>query len=168
MQLSMKLFHSVGESPMNVMELCQRRVVTVRPHEELSTAARMMRERNVGCLVVVEPGGALGGERPIGMLTDREIVTHVVVEHADPRETRVEQVMTHHPVTLASHCSIEEALACMRTAGVRRVAIVDDRSRLVGILALDDIFEYFGGRPLSPVTAIRRELSGHAERDRAV
>lgn len=153
---------------MNVLELCQRRVVTVRRHVELSTAARMMRERHVGCLVVVEQAGALGGERPIGMLTDREIVTHVVVEHANPRETRVEQVMTHHPVTLASHSSIEEALACMRGAGVRRVAIVDDRGRLVGILALDDIFEYYCGRPQSPVTPIRRDLSHHAERDRAV
>ena len=153
---------------MNVLQLCQRRVVMVRPHEELSTAARMMRERNVGCLVVVEPGGALGGKRPIGMLTDREIVTHVVVENADPRATRVEQVMTHHPATLASDSSIEAAQACMRSAGVRRVAIVDDRGRLVGILALDDIFEYLGGRPQSPVTAIRRDLSSHAERDRAV
>ena len=43
---------------MNAYELCQRNVVTVRRHEELATAARMMRERNVGCVVVVEPAGA--------------------------------------------------------------------------------------------------------------
>ncbi len=69
---------------MNAHELCQRNVVTVRRHEELVTAAWMMRERNVGCLVVVEPAGIHGGERPVGMLTDRDIVTAVIASDSDP------------------------------------------------------------------------------------
>jgi CBS domain-containing protein len=94
-------------------------------------------------------------------------VTHVVVENANARDLLVEHVMRRHPLTLASHSSIEDALARMRSAGVRRVAIVDDRSRLVGILAIDDIFEYYGGRPRSPVTAIRRDPPRrHVEHER--
>jgi len=140
---------------MNAHELCQRNVVTVRRHEELGTAAWMMRERHVGCLVVVEPAGIMGGERPIGMLTDRDIVTHVIVQEADPREVRVEDVMTRHPVTVWTTSSLDEALQRMREGHVRRVPVVDERGRLAGILALDDIFEYLSTRQLF-VTPIRR------------
>jgi CBS domain-containing protein len=141
---------------MNALELCQRKVVTVRRHEELATAAWMMRERNVGCLVVVEPAGVLGGERPVGMLTDRDIVTNVIVRQADPREASVEDAMTRQPVTVAATTSIEDALQRMRDGHVRRVPVVDERGRLAGILALDDIFEYLATRPYPFVKPIRR------------
>ena len=140
---------------MTALELCQRKVVTVRRHEELGTAAWMMRERNVGCLVVVEPAGIAGGERPVGTLTDRDIVTNVIVRQADPREVSVEDVMTRHPITVPTNAPIEDALQRMREARVRRVPVVDERGRLAGILALDDIFEYLATRQ-SFVTPIRR------------
>jgi CBS domain-containing protein len=157
---SIGIFHSVErKSPMNAYELCQRHVVTVRRHEELGTAAWMMRERNVGCLVVVEPAGAFGGERPIGMLTDRDIVTNVIVRDADPRAVSVEDVMTRHPVTVSTHSTIEESLQRMREGHIRRVPVVDDRGCLTGILALDDIFEFLATRAHLFVTPIRR--AGH-------
>ena len=140
---------------MQALELCQRKVVTVRRHEELGTAAWMMRERNVGCLVVVEPAGIMGGERPVGTLTDRDIVTNVIVRDADPRELCVEDAMTRHPVTVLTTASIEDALQRMREGRVRRVPVVDERGRLAGILALDDIFEYLATRHPS-VTPLRR------------
>lgn len=142
---------------MNAYELCQRHVVTVRRHEELVTAAWMMRERNVGCVVVVEPAGAQGGERPIGMLTDRDIVTAVIARDSDPHDVNVEDVMTRQPVTVGKAASIDDALQRMRAGGVRRVPVIDERGRLAGILALDDIFEYFAQRAPACVTPIRRE-----------
>jgi len=142
---------------MNAYELCQRHVVTVRRYEELTIAARTMRERNVGCLVVVEPAGAMGGERPIGMLTDRDIVTNIIAPHRDPRGALVEDAMTRQPVTVWVSATIEDALLRMRHGNVRRVPVVDDRGRLAGILALDDIFEHLEGRSSIAVTPIRRE-----------
>jgi CBS domain-containing protein len=155
--LSIEVFHSVEkDSPMNAHELCQRKVVTVRRHEELGTAAWMMRERNVGCLVVVEPAGAMGGERPVGMITDRDIVTQVIVREADPREVRVEDAMRRQPVTVSATASVEDALRLMRDAHVRRVPVVDERGRLAGILALDDIVEYLATRPRPMIAPVRR------------
>jgi CBS domain-containing protein len=144
-------------SDMNAYELCQRHVVTVRRHEELATAAWMMRERNVGCLVVVEPAGKIGGEKPIGMLTDRDIVTNVIVRDRDPRSLVVDDVMTRQPVTVWASASLEDALQRMRSGAVRRVPVIDDRGRLAGILALDDIFEHFGKCVPFAATPIRRE-----------
>jgi CBS domain-containing protein len=142
---------------MNAYDLCQRHVVTVRRHEELASAARMMRERNVGCLVVVEPAGSIGGERPIGMLTDRDIVTAVIARDSDPRMVVVDDVMTRHPLTVWASSSVEDALLRMRAGSVRRVPVVDDRGRLNGILALDDIFEHVAQRAPVTATPIRRE-----------
>jgi CBS domain-containing protein len=142
---------------MNAYDLCQRHVVTVRKHEELANAARMMRERNVGCLVVVESAGAIGGERPIGMLTDRDIVTNVIARESDPRETLVDDVMTRLPVTVWASSPIEDAFERMKNGGVRRVPVVDERGRLAGILALDDIFEHMAQRVPFAATPIRRD-----------
>ena len=142
---------------MNVYELCQRHVVTVRRHEELATAARMMRERNVGCLVVVEAAGAGGGERPIGLLTDRDIVTNAIAGANDLRSILVDDVMNRHPITVWSSSSLDDALLRMRNGKVRRVPVVDDRGRLVGILALDDIFEHLSQCVPFAATPIRRE-----------
>jgi CBS domain-containing protein len=149
---------------MNAYDLCQRKVVTVRRHEELATAAWMMRERNVGCLVVVEPAGVHGGEHPVGTLSDRDIVTAVIARDSDPHDVRVEDVMNRYPVTVAPNASIEETLQRMREAGVRRAPLVDDRGRLAGIIALDDIFEHFAQRGAAFVTPIRREprMENHA------
>lgn len=142
---------------MNVYELCQRHVVTVRRHEELATAAWMMRERNVGCLVVVEPAGGIGGEKPIGLLTDRDIVTNVIARESDLRALKVDDVMTRHPVTIWASATLDDALQRMRTGGVRRVPVIDDRGLLAGILALDDIFEHMAQRVPFAATPLRRE-----------
>jgi len=143
---------------MNVYELCQRHVVTVRRHEELATAARTMRERNVGCLVVVEAIGAGGGERPIGLLTDRDIVTNAIAGANELRGIVVDDAMSRHPVTVGSSSSLDDALQRMRNGGVRRVPVVDGRGRLVGILALDDIFEHLSQCVPFAATPIRREV----------
>jgi CBS domain-containing protein len=143
---------------MNAYELCQRHVVTVRRHEELSTAAWMMRERNVGCLVVVDPGGAFGGWRPVGLLSDRDIVTNVFARDWDPHSVVVEQVMSRNPLALWGGTVVEEALQRMRAANVRRSPVVDDRGCLSGILALDDIVDYLAQRVSVTITPIRPEL----------
>jgi CBS domain-containing protein len=65
--------------------------------------------------------------------------------------------MTQHPVTICANSTLDEALQRMRSAGVRRIPVVDERGRLVGILALDDIFEFMAARPPFVVTPFRRD-----------
>jgi CBS domain-containing protein len=93
----------------------------------------------------------------IGMLTDRDIVTNVIARHVELNAIVVGDVMTRHPVTVFASASVDDALQHMRSGGVRRVPVVDDRGRLAGILALDDIFEHLTQRmPVTP-TPIRRD-----------
>jgi CBS domain-containing protein len=143
---------------MNAYDLCQRHVVTARRHEELTTAAWMMRERNVGCLVVVDPAGAFGGWRPVGLLTDRDIVTKAIARDCELAALTVGEVMTCNPVTVWTTSSLEESLQRMLAGGVRRVPVVEERGCLAGILALDDIFEDMAQRIPFAATPIRPEL----------
>ena len=142
---------------MNVGNICRRHAVTVRPFEELTKAAQLMREKHVGYLVVVEPDAADGLLRPIGVLTDRDIVITVVARETDPRSLRVGEIMTQEPVTVSASESIEKALREMRRMGVRRLPVLDPRGGLLGILSLDDVLDVFAGELQNVVGSIRNE-----------
>lgn len=126
---------------MEVAGLCHRNVVTVRRSEELTAAAELMRERHIGYLVVVEPTLAESSVKPVGVLTDRDIVITVVARQTDPRTVRVGDVMTQQPVVVAETDSLEKALEEMRRIGARRLPVVGASGQLVGVLALDDIID---------------------------
>lgn len=142
---------------MNVSDLCQKNLVTVRPYDELLSAARLMREKHVGYLVVVEPAFAEGTFRPIGVLTDRDLVVSVLARETDPRTLRVEDVMTRAPVVAQDDDSLPSALEQMRRIGVRRLPVVDDRSQLIGVLSLDDVLYSLVGQLQDVAGSIRSE-----------
>ena len=123
---------------MHTAEILQRDVVTVRPLDELLWAARLMREKHVGYLVVVEPALLDGIFRPVGVLTDRDIVVAVIARELDPRSLRVEDVMTRKPVVVRADEPLTIALREMRRIGVRRLPVIGEHDELVGVMSLDD------------------------------
>lgn len=125
--------------PLSAGDLCARTVVVADRNLALNDAARLMREHHVGCLVVVEEKPI--GRVPVGMLTDRDIVTAVVAPDVDVHTLRVEDVMSSGPVVACESDSLLDVLSAMRRAGVRRVPVIDSRGVLQGVLALDDVFE---------------------------
>jgi len=141
---------------MNVGHVCQHKVVTTSPTEDLATAARLMREKHIGYLVVVEPG-AQEGFVPVGVLTDRDIVVSVVAADADPRALCVGDVMTRKPVTVLLEDTVPDALQEMRRIGVRRLPVVGPFGNLHGILSLDDILIRMAGDLDGAAGAIRKE-----------
>lgn len=74
---------------MDIGTLCNRNVIMVRELDELTLAARLMREKHIGFLVVVKPNIADGTFSPVGVLTERDIVVAVVAKEADPRSLTV-------------------------------------------------------------------------------
>jgi CBS domain-containing protein len=127
---------------MEVGAVCPRLVVTIHRSDDVIRAAQLMREKHVGYLVVVEPGPFA---RPVGVLTDRDIVVGIVAREVDPKAVRVGEIMTINPVTALESDSIEAALQKMRDRGVRRLPIVNQRRELVGILAMEDVLKVIAG-----------------------
>jgi CBS domain-containing protein len=149
---------------MQVRSICQRLVFTINATDEVTRAAELMREKRVGYLVVVDPLKRTEHGRPVGVLTDRDIVVSVVARGIDPTAVRVGDIMSLNPVTAQESDSMEVALRRMSQFGVRRLPVLNDRSDLVGVIALDDVLKVIAGDAQDLVNAIRneREVEGVA------
>jgi CBS domain-containing protein len=84
----------------------------------------------------------LDGERLVGVLTDRDIAIRVVAEGKDPATTKVEEVASHELVTLAPDQGLDEALRLMAQHQVRRLPVVEQDGKLVGIVAQADVAKH--------------------------
>ena len=124
-------------------DLCTRQVVVAPPSLSVDEAARMMRERHVGCIVVVEQGD--GGRLPIGILTDRDVVLAVVAKDADAKTLRIGDVMTTAVASVRETDTLYDVLSIMRSRGVRRVPVTGPHGVLAGILTMDDVLNALAG-----------------------
>ncbi len=142
---------------MNIGQLCKRNPITVRRSDELLKAAQLMREKHIGYLVVVDPEVTDQALRPVGVLTDRDIIVSVVARETDVRALRVGDVMTQQPVTIEATAPLERAVREMRRIGVRRLPVVGQRGELLGVLSLDDVLEAVAGDLQNLAGSIRNE-----------
>jgi CBS domain-containing protein len=142
---------------MNVADVCQRNTVIARAFDDLTIAAQLMREKHVGYIVVVEPAFEENTFKPVGVVTDRDMVVSVIAREADPRGLRVGDVMTREPVVADDTEALGTALQKMRKIGVRRLPVVGSRGELVGVISLDDIIDSLVGELQNVAGAIRSE-----------
>jgi CBS domain-containing protein len=119
-------------------KICIKPVVTASAQMTVDEAARAMRSKNVGALVVVNAG------RPIGMLTDRDVTIEVVAKGLDPDTVRVGDVMHRKPVTILQDLGILDAVKTFARTGVRRLPVVTKSGMLVGVIAVDDLIMLLG------------------------
>jgi CBS domain-containing protein len=105
---------------------------TIDANASAVDAARLMASQDVGSLPVLE-GGNL-----VGMVTDRDLVLHVLAKDVDPHQTTVATVCSENPVVVGPEDSLDEALQRMAREQIRRLPVVDEK-RLVGILAQADV-----------------------------
>lgn len=124
---------------MSVGQICVRHVDTALPNEDVYVAAERMLQRAVGTLVIVNTE-----EQPIGIVTDRDLVERVLAKGRNPNETMLCAIMTPSPKAVSDETSIEYALALMRSGRFRRLPVVDQQQRLIGLISLDDILMSLG------------------------
>lgn len=127
------------ERKLTAGDICTRIVSVAYPELSVEEAARVMRDQEVGSLVVVEERSA-DERQVVGMLTDRDIVTQVVAAQKNPQALRVADVMSRDVVTARESDTVRALLDAMQRKGVRRVPVVGEGERLVGVAAIDDVF----------------------------
>jgi CBS domain-containing protein len=106
------------------------------PTDTVEKAAQLMKAENIGPIPVVENERS---RKLIGIVTDRDLAIHVVAEGRDPKRTKVEEVMTRDPIRCSVDDDVEEALDKMKDYQVRRIPVVDEQNRVVGIIAQADV-----------------------------
>lgn len=118
---------------MKLSEMMTRGVEVTEPDANVASAAKTMRDLNIGFLPVSS------GDQLVGVLTDRDIVTRVAALGLDPTLALVSEAMTRDVVTCLEDQSAEEAARLMQTRQIRRLPIVDHNQRLVGVVSLGDL-----------------------------
>lgn len=124
---------------MNVGEMCNREVVVVEKNGAIIEAAKLMRQYHVGDLVVVEQ--RQGVTYPVGIITDRDLVIELVASEVPFDSVTVGDVMSAELLTASEEDAITETIKRMRSAGVRRVPVVNRHGGLEGVITLDDMIE---------------------------
>ncbi len=124
---------------MPVKDVCVRNVVHVSRDTTIQEAAQLMRQHHVGDLIVVDQDHE--GMRPVGIITDRDIVLSVVAPKLDASVITVADIMGEELTTCREDIGVSECIRKMRARGVRRMPIVSQRGDLVGIVSVDDLIE---------------------------
>jgi CBS domain-containing protein len=138
-------------------------VVAATPETTATRAAQMMRQNHVGSLVVVDAQSDSG--RPVGMVTDRDLVLAVMAAELDASLFTVGDVMTVELVTAPAATELLDAVGLMRRHRVRRLIVLDDAGRVVGLATMEDLLEVMSREVGELVQALRgtrdRERAGH-------
>lgn len=150
---------------MKVRDFCSRTVAVVEPTASLREASLLMRDAHVGALVVTERKG--GVTRPVGVITDRDIVVAAVaVPGARPEGIRVADVMSGQPRVAREDDGLAEAVKAMSEAGVRRLPVVAADGGLFGVVTLDDVLRVLAAELGALALALGRSREQEAQQRR--
>jgi CBS domain-containing protein len=111
-----------------------RNVVEVSAEATCREAAQLMRDRNVGILLVTREGRILEG-----VITDRDLVTRCMAPGQDPGRARVGEYMDRHPHAVEGDLDLEGAVEVMRNARHRRLPVTTPPGKVIGLISLDDV-----------------------------
>lgn len=117
---------------MKIKELMVKNVVTVSSNVPVHKAVKLMNEKRIGCLVVVDYG------QTTGILTERDILKRVVEQGKNPQKTKISEIMTKHVIVGNPNMELTDAAKLMFENKVKKLPLIDDH-QLVGLVTLTDI-----------------------------
>jgi CBS domain-containing protein len=121
-------------------EVMTKNPVCCLPGDMAVKAAELMRNDHIGSIPVIENGQT---KKLVGILTDRDLTLKIVAEGLDAKSTKVETVMTRKVVTCSAEDDLQKAVDAMSKYQLRRIPIVDDDNKILGIIAQADVAIHF-------------------------
>jgi len=125
---------------MRIGEICTREVVHCERDASVVEIAELMRNHHVGDVIVAEPHQ--GKLVPVGIVTDRDLVVQVLAQGVGLDAFTAQDLMSDELVTATETEAVYDAIWHMRSKGIRRLPVVDERKFLVGVLTADDVTEF--------------------------
>ena len=138
---------------MSLVNHCTHSPQTIGPEATILDAARQMTESGVGCLVAVD-----ARERPVGIVTDRDVVIRGLVPALALDEAPVSSIVSPLSAKAREVTSVERAITRMAAVGVRRLPVVDNHGRLTGVFAHDDALQLISDRLSLVAGAVAAQL----------
>jgi CBS domain-containing protein len=137
--------------------ICTVDVVCCARATTVAAAAKLMRDHHIGDLVVVDSPDQ--DRTAVGVVTDRDLVVEVLAKGMDPVHTTVGAIMRTPVVVARDTEDTTAALERMQAQGVRRIPVVDERERVVGVVTLDDLLKVHAAHAAAMVEIISKEQS---------
>jgi CBS domain-containing protein len=117
-------------------EVMTKKPVCCLPDDMVINVAQLMKRDNIGSIPVVDDEKT---QKIIGIVTDRDLALKIVAEGGDANSIKVELVMTRHVISCHAGDDLQKALDAMSQHQLRRIPIVDDDNRILGIIAQADV-----------------------------
>jgi CBS domain-containing protein len=134
-----------------IRDVARPDVVTIHRTQTAGNVATVMKDQNVGSVVVEDEGA------PVGIVTDRDLAMEVLEPRADPAELTAGEIMTEHPTTVHMDHGVFEVTRMLSDAKVRRLPVVDDEGSIAGIVTLDDLLVLFTDEMNGLATVVEAE-----------
>ena len=113
-----------------------RKVVTIRPEASAKDAVDLMEDQSTSCLVMIN------GDKIEGIVTSRDVIQRVVAWGHDPMEVAVKEIASNPVVTLKPESLLGEAIKIMLNRRIKKIPLIDDEGRLLGLVSLSDVVEF--------------------------
>jgi CBS domain-containing protein len=124
---------------MKVSDVMVKDPVVVKADTSCGRIAQLMKERKIGSVVLEEKG------KPVGIVTERDLVHRVMAEKKDPNKCFADDVATKPVIAVSIHADVEMVVDIMNDYGIRRLVVVDNDDTLVGIVTTDDLSKQLRG-----------------------
>jgi len=122
---------------MLVKEVMSKKVITISPDDFLDDAIRKMSDNGIGCLIVTK------NDKAIGILTERDAINCLAQKNNNYKqtigETKVSDIMTHYVISVSPNTKIEKAIEVMKENKIKKLPVLDDSTKVVGIITITDI-----------------------------
>ena len=118
--------------PLRVEDVMVQDVITIVADAKVAQAAELMSKHEIGCLIVVDR------ERPVGIVTERDMLNRVLRARAHPDDTEVSEIMSSPLVIGKPKMNIEDAVELMFKRGIKKLPVVE-HGRLRGLVTLTDL-----------------------------
>jgi CBS domain-containing protein len=117
-------------------EVMTKETICCLPEDMVVKVAKLMQSENIGSIPVIENEQT---QKLVGIVTDRDLVLKIITKVQDATSTKVETVMTRQVVTCQAEDDLQKALDAMAKHQLRRIPIVDNNNKIVGIIAQADV-----------------------------
>ncbi len=135
---------------MRIREFMQAPLYACSPTGTLAAAAGQMEAHNVGSLVVTDDSDHI-----VGIITDRDLA--LCLAHGHGATTTVSDIMSHNVVSIPADADIHDAAASMDSHGVRRLPVADEAGKPIGMICLDDLYNYLTQEAITLFGAVRAQ-----------
>ena len=122
---------------LSVKEVMTKNVITMESSEPVKKAAELMDKHDIGCLVVMNEG------KPIGIVTERDMLKRVLLQFRDPRITRVSDIMSTPLIASTPETELSEAVRLMNERRIKKLGVVEN-DVLIGLLSITDVVRSVG------------------------